>query len=103
MNSKAAPFEVRRLHGRFSKKLVQRAGVYVLGRPDGTLADHNGKTVGTYTVIGFQTRYNKGLRRDEQVQALECFINGWRVPAYRKDVQYPIHQDFSLKAAPVTV
>lgn len=102
MNSKSAPFEVRRVGGRYSKKLIQRAGVYVLGRADGTLVDHNGKQVGTYAITGFQTRYNKGLRRDEQVQALECFLDGWRVPAYRKDVQYPVHQDFNLKAVKVS-
>lgn len=101
MNSKHASFEVRRLGGRNSKKLVQRAGVYVLGRADGTLVDHNGKQVGTYKVTGYQSRYNKSLRRDEQVQTLECFLGEWRVPAYRKDVQYPVHQDFSLKAEKV--
>lgn len=101
MNSKHSVFEVRRLHGRKSKKLVQRAGVYVVGRADGTLVDHNGKQVGTYSVNGYQTRYNKVLRRDEQVQVLTCVLNGWRVPAWRKDVQYPVHQDFNLKAVKV--
>jgi hypothetical protein len=102
MNSKTAPFEVRRLGGRYSKKIVQRAGVYVFGKPDGNLVDHNGKTVGTFKVTGFQTRYNKALRRDEQVQVLECVIGEWRVPAWRKDAQYPVHQDFSLKIQKVT-
>lgn len=102
MNSKSAAFEVRRLGGRYSKKIVQRAGVYVFGKPDGNLVDHNGKVVGTYKVTGFQSRRDKNLRRDVQVQVLECLIGEWRVPAWRKDNQYPIHQDFSLKAQKVT-
>lgn len=95
-------YEVRRLGQRYSRKLVQRAGVYVLGKADGTLVNHNGLKVGTYKVLGFQTRYNKALRRDEQVETLSCVINGWNVPAWRKDTQYPIHQDFSLKASKVS-
>lgn len=102
MNTKHAPFEVRRVGGRYSKKLIQRAGVYVLGRADGTLVDHNGKQVGTYKITGYQTRRNKALRRDEQVQVLECELGGWLVPAWRKDSQYPVHQDFSLKAVKVS-
>lgn len=95
-------YEVRRLGQRYSKKLIQKAGVYVFGKPNGTLVNHNGAVVGTYKVTGFQTRYNKTLRRDEQVETLDCVLGEWRVPAWRKDVQYPVHQDFSLKAVKVS-
>jgi len=98
--SKYTVFPERKKGQRFDKPVLNRLSMYLFGRDGQLISNATGEPVGTFKVTGFFTGKDSG-GRPVQFQALECHIPGWIVPAYRRDVQYAICQDFSKKAIKV--
>jgi hypothetical protein len=96
MSKNYTVFADRKKGQRFDKPLLRPIAKYMFGRDGGLVANASGETVGTFKVTGFFTGSD-----GRQFQALECHIPGWIVPAFRRDVQYPVCQDFSKKAVKV--